>query len=157
MSLLLTLAVFSAAPVAIAQADDDAPWAARSGDAWVDDALADMNHYAARHRDAFIDELVRYQSAPRVLVEESMSAGAVPGDVYFACAIAQALGRPCRELLEAAARDPDAGWGGLVRGLDAQHAATALNRVKRGIVDSYDRWGRPVSLDAALKRAFPGR
>lgn len=129
---------------------EPAPWAPRSGDAWVDETLEDMNAYAARHRDAFVDELARYQEAPRALVEEALSGGAMPGDVYYACAAAQALGRPCRELLETAG---DEGWAARVRSVDADGAEAALLRVKRGIVDSYARWARPVRLDTTSRRS----
>ena len=76
-------------------ADDVAPdatlWAPRTGDAWVDTWLADLNLYAERYADAFVDELVRYRSAPRPLVEQMMADEAWrPADIYVACATAQA-------------------------------------------------------------------
>src|SRR5690606_11346231 len=103
------------------------------------------------------DEVARYQSVPRALVEEELSGGAAAGDVYFACATAQALGRPCRELLIARGSDLAAGWKDVVAGVDAEQADQALARVKRGLVESHDRWARPIRLDAALRRAFTDR
>lgn len=157
MRLWLALAMSFSLGAAFAQTTDDATWKARTGDAWVDAALLDTNVYAGKHRDAFVDELARYQSAPRALVEEAFSGGAMPGDVYFACAMAQALGRPCRELLDAMAADPEAGWEGVLRDLDAGHAPDALGRVKRGIVESYARWARPIQPDAVPRRQTSGR
>lgn len=141
----------------VASAQDEATRARATGDAWVDAALDDIDDYAARHRDPFVDELVRYQASPRTLAEESLSADTTPGDLYFACAMAQALGRPCRELLDARRADASAGWADIARQADAKQAGTALARVKRGIVASYDRWGRPIELDASLRRALPKR
>ena len=45
-------------------------WNPRSGDVWVDTWLGDMNRYGTHYRDPFIDEMVRYHSAPRDLVTE---------------------------------------------------------------------------------------
>src|SRR5690606_6224898 len=96
-------------------ADADAP---RTGDAWIDASLVDMAVYAARHREAFIDELVRYQATPRALAEEALSSGLAAGDLYYACAMAQALGRPCREVLQARQRDRDADWSDIAGQVD---------------------------------------
>ena len=72
-------------------------WNPRSGDAWVDTWLGDMNRYGSRYRDPFIDEMVRYHGAPRDLVIDLLvNRRWAPGDVYYACAIAQVINRPCR-------------------------------------------------------------
>lgn len=154
---LAMLLVIGAAGQAFGQtADSEASAAPRTGDSWVDDALVDMAAYAGRHRNAFVDELVRYQAAPRALVNEALASNVPAGDVYYACAVAQALGRPCRELLDAATGS-DEGWAARVRAVDGEQSATALARVKRGIVESYRRWARPIALDASLRRDFPDR
>lgn len=151
--------VLLASGIASAQdpAQGEAQRARATGDAWVDAALDDIDQYAARYPDAFADELVRYQGAPRALPDEALATGATPGDLYFACAMAQALGRPCRELLDARRQDASAGWADIARQVDARQARDALARVKRGIVASYDRWARPIELDASLRRALPKR
>lgn len=165
-SLLLTLLLLS--PVAIAQeapadpasADDEevvVEWP-RTGDAWLDTWLVDLERYAERYADAFVDELVRYRGAPRALVEQMMGdPDWRPADLYVACAVAQALGRTCREIAADWRRDPTEGWAAAVERLDAERHREALARVKRGLVESYDRWARPIRLDAALRRAFPDR
>src|SRR5690606_19614160 len=77
--------------------DQAAAWEPRTGDAVVDARLADLNRYAARYPDAFIDELVRYFDAPRPLLEELLGKrAATPGDRYYACALARVPGRPGR-------------------------------------------------------------
>jgi hypothetical protein len=152
LTLLALLFAFTVAPAGAQAPEDAATWAPRTGDAWVDATLADINAYATRYPDAFVDELARYQSAPRALVEETLSADATPGDVYFACAMAQALGRPCRELLQAWREDAGEGWGGVARRVDPTLAGPALQRVRRGLVDSYARWARPPVPETPSRR-----
>lgn len=154
-ALCLPLSIAAAQrPATSTDATAAAPWAPRTGDGWVDDALADMNLYAARHRAAFVDELVRYQDVPRALVEQTLDAGSLPGDVYFACAAAQALGRPCRELLQADASGE--GWAERLRSVDAEGAGEALGRVRRGITASYTRWARPLPPERSQRRGRSG-
>ncbi|MCD9007391.1 hypothetical protein LDO31_14320 [Luteimonas sp. XNQY3] len=143
------------------QASEPAPavavWSAATGDDWLDTWLADVNTYAGRYRGAFVDELVRYQGAPRAFVTELLDAGARPADVYLACATARALGRTCREVVGEWRRDPAAGWREVLARLDAGRGTETFARVRRGLVSSFDRWARPIRLDAALRRAFPDR
>lgn len=158
------LALLLGSAPAFAQDGAGAP-ARGTGDPWIDAQLADIDRYAARHRDAFVDELARYHAAPRTVVGEALEAGVAPGDAYYACALAQALGRPCREVLDVrrayqaqdAAEGRDADWSGVATRLAPERANEARERVKRGIVGSYDRWARPIALDASLRRAFPDR
>ena len=129
-------------PVHAQQAGREPPG---TGDAWIDDVLLDIDRYADKHRGAFVDELVRYQAVPRALVEESFSEELAAGDVYYACAMAQALGRPCRELLEARRGAESESWATIVRRIDAAQMSTAQRRVKAGLVGSYARWARPLA------------
>lgn len=166
-SVLIALLLTGIAAPAMAQDAGDAPtsepaaavavWSAASGDAWLDTWLADVNIYAGRYRGAFVDELVRYQGAPRVFVTELLDAGARPADVYLACATARALGRICREIVGEWRRDPAGDWADVLERLDAGPGTEALSRVRRGLVSSYDHWARPIQLDAALRRALPDR
>src|SRR5690606_27505911 len=71
------------APPAPAQAADAPP--PGTGDAWIDLRLADMDRYAARYREAFVDEIARYLEAPRELLVDALDRGMRPGDVYYAC------------------------------------------------------------------------
>lgn len=143
--------------VAPARAPAAPVWSIASGDAWLDTWLADVNLYAGRYRGAFVDELVRYQGAPRAFVTELLDAGARPADLYFACAIAQALGRTCREVVGEWRRAPGEGWGGLLERFDAGPGTPAFTRVREGLVSSFERWARPIRLDAGLRRALPDR
>lgn len=131
-------------------------WNPRSGDVWVDTQLADINRYGSQYRDPFIDEMVRYHGAPRDLVTDLLlNRGWAPGDVYYACTIAQVLGRPCRYVVDEWAANHGQGWGVVARRLGVKPGSAEFHRLKNGFVPTYDRWGRPVVLDADLERAYP--
>ena len=130
----------------------------RTGDVWVDTWLNDVNRYGRAYREPFVDELVRYHGAPRELVVDLLGRpGWTPGDVYYACSLASVLGRPCRYVVDEYERDRGAGWGALAQRLGVKPGSAEFHRLKRGFVPSYDRWSRPIQLDAELERAFPGR
>lgn len=158
--LVLAAALAAASVVAMggACAQDFAfDWNPRSGDAWVDAQLADINRYGLRYREPFIDEMARYHGAPRELVGELLQRQWAPGDIYFACALAQLAGRPCRYVAEQWERDHALGWGALAQRMGIKPGSPEFHRLKRGFVPSFDRWGRPIELDASLAEDFPGR
>ncbi|MDQ3056576.1 MAG: hypothetical protein M3Q96_02340 [Pseudomonadota bacterium] len=133
-------------------------WNPRSGDVWVDQRLGDINQYGTRYREPFIDEMTRYYGAPRDLVTDLlMRQRWAPGDVYYACSIAQVIGRPCRYVVDEWDRDHGQGWGALAQRLGIKPGSAEFHRLKKGFVPTYDRWSRPVVLDADLRRAFPDR
>jgi hypothetical protein len=133
-------------------------WNPRSGDAWVDAALGDINAYGERYRDPFIDEMARYHGAPRDLVADLLvERHWAPGDVYMACGIATILDRPCREVVGEWDRDHGEGWGAVAKRLGIKPGSAEFHRLKKGFVPTYDRWARPIRLDAQLQRDFPGR
>jgi len=130
--------------------------APRSGDAWVDGMLGDISRYAERYPDAFADELVRYDSAPRALVDDLLADPRwTPGDIYFACALGTAAGQPCRVVAQRWQHDHALGWGAIAQEFGVAPGSNAFHRLKRGIVLSYRRWARPVQVDAALHAEFP--
>lgn len=154
--LLLALALATGAP-SFAQ-DVSAGFDPRTGDVWVDTWLGDINRYGRIYREPFVDELVRYHGAPRELVVELLGRpGWTPGDVYYACSLAAVLGRPCRYVVDEYERDREAGWGALAQRLGIKPGSAGFHRLKRGFVPTYDRWSRPIQLDADLERTFPGR
>ena len=126
-------------------------WNPRTGDAWIDRQLADINDYGDRYRGAFIDELVRYHAAPRELVTELVTRrNWAPGDVYFACALAQLAGRPCRRVIEDWEQAHADGWGAVMAQMALPDRRDALARLKQDLTASYARWGRPLA-EAAPK------
>ena len=88
---LLAIALLFGVVHAAIAVDPPEGWKPRTGDAWMDGQLEDINTYAERYRAAFVDELTRYQGAPRDLAQEMLGPrGWKPGDLYYACAMAQA-------------------------------------------------------------------
>lgn len=122
-----------------------------SGDPAIDHLLADIDAYAARHRDAFVDELVRYFDAPRPLVTDLLAGDRRwrAGDVYYACALARVAGRPCRALLDAWAADSTQGWGPIAARMGVAKGSPQARRLREGIDQSYARWARPLPAQPA--------
>ncbi|WP_133478578.1 hypothetical protein [Cognatilysobacter segetis] len=149
---LLLAAVLAASGAAHAQD------ATHSGDAWVDGRMADIGTYATTYRDAFVDELVRYHRAPRELVVELLARpGWTPGDAYLACSLAMQAGRPCRDIVALREREPSRDWAAIADELGLAPGTPGYLALKRGIVAAYDRWARPVAVDAELAPLFPNR
>lgn len=135
-----------------AQAAPVPEWSPRTGDAWVDAALADINAYGRRYPDAFADELVRYRGAPRDVVAALLAEPAwTPGDVYFACALAQAIGRACRYVADERQANPGEGWGALAQRLGVKPGSPEFHALKDGFAGAYGRWGRPLPSASAGK------
>ncbi|MCA1713769.1 MAG: hypothetical protein LC715_01090 [Gammaproteobacteria bacterium] len=80
-----------------------------------------------------------------------------PGDVYYACAIARAAGRPCREVVREWENNHGQGWGVIAQRMGIKPGSAQFHALKRGIVPTYDRWGRPIVIDADLRKDFPNR
>jgi hypothetical protein len=127
-------------------------WSPRTGDAWVDAVLADINAYGRRYPDAFADELARYRGAPRDVVVALLADPAwTPGDVYFACALAQAIGRSCRYVADEWQAHVGEGWGALAQQLGVKPGSPQFHALKDGFADAYGRWGRPLPPASAGK------
>ncbi len=142
----------------VAAQDFSINWNPRSGDVWVDSQLNDVNRYGSRYREPFVDEMVRYYGAPRDLVTELLVTRRwAPGDVYYACAIAQSLGRPCRYVVDEWDRNHGQGWGNVAKRLGIKPGSAEFHRLKKGFVPTYDRWARPIDIDADLRKDFPNR
>lgn len=150
--LVAWMAMLAAPAPARAQSTQDTLPAATTGDAWLDARLTDMAAYAGRYPQAFVDELVRYQDAPRAAVQQWLAAPQTQaGDVYYACALAQALDRPCTQVWRIwQARTPEQDWAALGTTLEVD-AAVRL-RIKAAIAGSYRHWARPLTPDAELRR-----
>lgn len=156
-TIALAAALIAAAGSAAAQ-DFVFGWNPRSGDVWVDQRLGDINQYGTRYREPFIDEVSRYYGAPRDFVSDLIVRQRwAPGDVYYACSIAQIIGRPCRYVVDEWNRDHGQGWGALAKRLGIKPGSAEFHRLKKGFVPTYDRWSRPIVLDDDLRRDFPDR
>jgi hypothetical protein len=120
----------------------------RTGDVWVDTRLGEIDDYGRHHRDPFLDEMSRYYGAPRPLLVDLLDdRGWAPADVYYACAIAHALGIPCIDVVHEYDRHPGQGWGVVAKRLGIKPGSAAFHALKRGQVDTYGRWGQTIVID----------
>ncbi|MGD5997803.1 hypothetical protein QUU90_22680, partial [Xanthomonas citri pv. citri] len=120
----------------------------RTGDVWVDTRLGEINDYGRRYRDPFVEEMTGYYGAPRSLVDELLDRRRwAPGDVYYACALARSLGRPCLDVVREYDRHPGQGWGAVAQRMGIKPGSPAFHALKRGAVQTYDHWGYPIRVD----------
>ena len=124
----------------------------RTGDVWVDTRLGEINDYGGRYRDPFIGEMTGYYGAPRSLVVELLDQRRwAPADVYYACALARALGIPCLEVVREYDRHPGQGWGAVAKRYGIKPGSPAFHALKQGTARTYDRWGYPVRVDQSVR------
>jgi hypothetical protein len=103
----------------------------RTGDAYVDTQLGDINVFARGNTDGFIDDVVVSFGAPRYLVRDYyVDRRWAPGDIYYACALAHQLGRPCGEILDIYERDHGQGWGVIAQRLGIKPGSPAFHALK---------------------------
>lgn len=152
-ALLLSLLLAPATVLAQQTAERSATYEVDTGDAWVDTQLADINHYAERYPDAFLDEVSRYAGVPRGYIAALATTHQwQAGDIYFACFWAKASGQTCRDSVRAFSQDPQGGWEAVVKRMPAKPQNLHYRAVRHAIVASYEHWDRPITLDATLKR-----
>jgi len=143
--LLLLLACLCATPAALAEEQQADSYEPRTGDAWIDRHLADINVYAARYPQSFIDEVARYHAVPRAYVESLLQQpGWQAGDVLMACALAQQLALPCRRIVREWSRDHAQGWAEVAARLQSKPDASDYRALREDIRQSYSRWARPL-------------
>lgn len=145
-----------AAPPGAATATAETPG---SGDAWIDRQLLDIDRYAARYPDSFLDEVARYAQLPRGYAEALLRERRwPPRDIYFACFLAKAAGLPYREVVRArAAAGPTASWADVANALQVEPGSLTYRTLRHAIVASFDHWDRPIVLDALLRRQLGDR
>jgi hypothetical protein len=118
----------------------------RSGDAWLDRHLADMNAYAARYPRSFADEVSRYYSVPRDYVEAMQQQPSwTPGDIFMACALAQRIAQPCRAVVREWSRDHAEGWAGVAGRLQVDPGSSTYRGLRKDVEQTYARWARPLT------------
>lgn len=117
----------------------------RTGDAWLDRQLADINLYTARYPQSFADELARYYSVPRDYVEAMLQQPTwEAGDILMACALAQVAAQPCRAVVRAWSRDHAEGWAGVAKRLQVKPGSAQYRELRKDIEATYSRWARPL-------------
>lgn len=118
----------------------------RTGDAWLDRQLADINDYAARYPQSFVDEMGRYYSVPRDYAEAMLQQPSwEAGDVLMACAVAQAVAQPCRAVVREWSSDHAEGWAGVAKRLQAKPGSRQYRELRKAIEATYSRWARPLA------------
>lgn len=134
-----------------------------TGDPWVDSQLQDINHYAERYPDSFLDEVSRYAGVSRGYVAALMFTHQwQAGDIYFACFWAKATERSCRDAVQAWSRfvpeeGEDKRWADVVAQMPVTPSNPHWRALRHAIVASHDHWDRPITLDATLKRQLGDR
>jgi hypothetical protein len=134
-----------------------------TGDAWVDSQLQDINHYAERYPDSFLDEVSRYAGVSRGYIAALMyTHGWQAGDIYFACFWAKATEHSCRDTVQAWSRfvpeeGEDKRWADVVAEMPVTPSNLHWRALRHAIVASHDHWDRPITLDATLKRQLGDR
>lgn len=103
----------------------------RTGDIWVDTQLGQMNDYGRQDRDYFIDDVVNNFGAPRYLVNDLLTTRRwSPGDVYYACAMAYQLRRPCGDVAKAYEQDRGQGWGAVAKRMGIKPGSAQFHAMK---------------------------
>ncbi|MFT3761628.1 MAG: hypothetical protein QM761_03250 [Pseudoxanthomonas sp.] len=142
---LTTCLPSQAQETAAATATETAAYAPRTGDDWIDRALADIGDYAARYPDGFVDEVSRYLDVPRDYAEAMLAQpGWRAGDIHFACNLAKVAGRACREVVRAWSRDHENGWRGVAKDFEVPPGAAGYRQIRETIRASYAHWARPL-------------
>jgi len=135
---LSTALAFTLASVASACTDD----------AWVSSRVGEINDYGVRNREPFVNEMVTNYGAPRPYVVELLGRpGWRAGDVYYACAFAHSIGRPCAEVAERYEHNRAGGWGMVVQSYNINIGSPQYVSFRRGFVTTYGRWGHPIVID----------
>ena len=117
----------------------------RTGDAWLDLQLADINLYAARYPQSFADEISRYYSVPRDYVEAMLQQPSwKAGDIFMACALAQVAAQPCRAVVREWSRDHAEGWAGVAKRLQSKPGPAPYRELRKDVEATYARWARPL-------------
>ena len=135
----------------------------RTGDGFVVAQLGDINVFASGNKAGFIDDVVVSFGAPRYLVREYYyDRRWAPGDIYYACALAHQLGRPCLEVLNIYERDHGQGWGAIAQRMGIKPGSPAFHALKGRVGQGHGKMkgngGRPQAQGGGKPRtsAAPG-
>jgi len=130
-----------------------------TGDVWLDTRLGEINTYGRGNPDYFYDDMYSNYGVPRDYVRDLyVDRRWAPGDIYYACALAQLLDRPCREIVSDYDRHPGQGWGALAKRMGIKPGSAQFHALK-GRVDKGH--GRLKARGNGSKRAgasepYPG-
>ena len=106
-----------------------------TGDVWLDTRLGEINTFGRGNPDYFYDDMYSNYGVPRDYVRDLyVDRRWAPGDIYYACALAQLLDRPCREIVSDYDRHPGQGWGALAKRMGIKPGSAQFHALK-GRVD----------------------
>ncbi|MBW8366551.1 MAG: hypothetical protein K0M70_01645 [Arenimonas sp.] len=106
----------------------------RTGDVWLDTRLGEINTYGRGDPNYFYDDMYSSYGVPRDYVRELYTDRRwAPGDIYYACALAQLLDRPCREIVGEYDRNPGQGWGALAQRLGIKPGSAQFHALKGNV------------------------
>lgn len=109
----------------------------RTGDVWMDVQLREMNVYTRDNNEDFINDVATGFSVPRPLVREYvMERRWAPGDVYYACALAYQVRKPCLETLRDYDRNNGQGWGAIARRMGIKPGSAEFQNLKGRVSNS---------------------
>lgn len=113
----------------------------RTGDAFLDTQLGDINVLVRGTTDGFIDDVVVRFGAPRTLVRTYVVERRwAPADVYYGCAIAQQLRRNCADVLRIYERDHRLGWGAVAQRLGIRPGSPAFHALKGKVGNGHTKY-----------------
>jgi hypothetical protein len=109
----------------------------QTGDAWMDVQLRDMNVYTRGNTDGFIDDIVISFGAPRQIIREYVvDRRWAPGDVYYACALAYEMHRPCLDNLREYDKNNGKGWGVIAKRMGIKPGSSEFQALKGRVSNS---------------------
>jgi len=109
----------------------------RTGDVWMDVQLKEMNAYTRDNPDLFIRDVAMTFGAPRALISEYvLERRWAPGDVYYACALAFEVHKPCLESLREYDRNNGKGWGVIAKRMGIKPGSAEFQKLKGRVSNS---------------------
>lgn len=138
--LLLALAASLAFSAGVQAQTVSLNYSPRTGDVWVDTRLGEINTYGRGDPDYFYEDMHSSYGVPRDYVRELyVDRRWAPGDIYYACALAQILDRPCREIVSDYERHPGQGWGALAQRMGIKPGSAQFHALKGRVGDSHGK------------------
>lgn len=119
----------------------------RTGDIWIDTHLTEINRYGRADNDYFINDVVSSFGAPRYFVRDLLTTRRwEPADVYYACALAHQLNRPCMDVVRDYGDDRGQGWGVIAKRMGIKPGSAEFHALK----------GKLNKSDGRYRTRFPG-
>jgi hypothetical protein len=125
-----------------------------TGDIWIDTHLTDINRYGRQDNNYFIDDVVSSFGAPRYFVRDLLVTRRwEPADIYYACALAHQLNRPCMDVVRDYGDDRGQGWGVIAQRMGIKPGSAEFHALKGKLNKNDGRYrtrfpgGRPAASD----------